>query len=377
MKLGLFFTRGISLHNWVETGILGREVEYYLELSKRLDLQTLTFFTYDLRDVAFQDELAEEFAQVGVAFEIKPMRSGFGGLLSFLAVNNSHLRALDIYKSNQMLGAATLLICAKLFGKAAYVRSGYVPSKYLKARGKMGWVKSAYHWLNEAFIAKFADFITVSSRHDQRYFEEMYRCKAAPMVLRNFADFKPRESTENAQLRPPSVRDEDFLFVGRLEREKNVENLVLAFNQLGLPLTIVGKGSLAAPLKALAQDNVRFLDRMPHEELRQRFEVSRYFVLPSIVEGMPKVLIEAMLCRCLCIGSPTPGIEEFIVDGKSGYLMQGYSTEDIISAVERAQHGDIDALAHNAQSFVTSNFSRDAVVEGDADIIRGLYARTA
>ena len=59
---------------------------------------------------------------------------------------------------------------------------------------------------------------------------------------------------------------------------------------------------------------------IPNSELPGYINKAKAFVLPSIYEGHPKALIEAMACSIPVIGCDSPGIKEIIGNGSNGLL---------------------------------------------------------
>ena len=118
-------------------------------------------------------------------------------------------------------------------------------------------------------------------------------------------------------------------FVGYLRCEKGLEYLLEAFARLVQPdtqLCLVGDGPLNQSLTALAQrlgivDHCRFLGQRPHDEIPLWISAADCIVLPSLSEGFPTILAEAMLCGVPIIATPVGGIPEVIRDGETGLLV--------------------------------------------------------
>jgi teichuronic acid biosynthesis glycosyltransferase TuaC len=118
-------------------------------------------------------------------------------------------------------------------------------------------------------------------------------------------------------------------FVGYLRSEKGLEYLLEAFAGLRQPdtqLCLVGDGPLKHSLTALAQRlgivaNCRFVGKRPHDEIPLWISAADCIVLPSLSEGFPTILAEAMLCGVPIIATPVGGIPEVIRDGETGLLV--------------------------------------------------------
>jgi glycosyltransferase involved in cell wall biosynthesis len=133
---------------------------------------------------------------------------------------------------------------------------------------------------------------------------------------------------ESSSLAPPYR----VLFVGRLSPEKGVTYLLEAMALLSsegeaLELHIVGTGPLESELQHLAEhlciaDQVRFHGLVPQgERLRRLYRESDVFVLPSLQDQQPKVLMEAMSQSVPVIATNVGGIPIMIKDGENGLLI--------------------------------------------------------
>ncbi len=135
-----------------------------------------------------------------------------------------------------------------------------------------------------------------------------------------------------------------FLFVGRLRVRKGVEVLLRALVDLpaGSPqLLIVGDGEHLDFLRSLAErlslgKRVRFGGRKSAAEVRTLLNDALALVVPSIYEGMPLVVLEAMEAGTPVIASAVSGIPEVVVDGETGWLVPSEDARRLATALDDA-----------------------------------------
>lgn len=113
------------------------------------------------------------------------------------------------------------------------------------------------------------------------------------------------------------------LFVGSLIEVKGVRYLIEAMRDVDAELAVVGDGCLREELERQAQElgvKVSFVGRISPERVARWYAACDVFVLPSLSEGRPNVLIEAMASGRACVASDIPGCRELIRDGSNGLL---------------------------------------------------------
>lgn len=123
-----------------------------------------------------------------------------------------------------------------------------------------------------------------------------------------------------------------ILFVGRLSPVKGVQYLITAMKQVHdtIPdarLNIIGDGREREMLEALSvqlgiQEYVEFSGKVPHEKVLSLMQQADVFVLPSLSEGFPMVIIEALACGLPVVASRVGGMPEIITDDTNGYLVE-------------------------------------------------------
>ena len=136
-----------------------------------------------------------------------------------------------------------------------------------------------------------------------------------------------------------------LLFVGRLERAKGLPILLEAVVALcgdwpGLRLTIVGDGPDRSRLESRArqlgvEENVTFAGYKSRAEVLQHLRAADVFVMSSLAEGVPVVLMEAMAGGLPVVAPRIAGIPELIEDGVTGLLVPPGDAGALAGRVER------------------------------------------
>jgi len=104
-------------------------------------------------------------------------------------------------------------------------------------------------------------------------------------------------------------------------------------------LNIYGTGSDKSYLENLSeylrlQHQIKFHGRVT--DIRKVWQENHLLVMPSIMEGMPLAVVEAMICGRICIASNVGGISEWITDNKNGFLIKAPTVPLILEALEKA-----------------------------------------
>ena len=112
-------------------------------------------------------------------------------------------------------------------------------------------------------------------------------------------------------------------FAGRLSHEKGVDTVIQAAKALpAIDFKIAGAYAHMPQLVREAPNNVCFLGQLGREELRRFYRNARFIVAPSQwYEGLPVVILEAMLAARPVIGSRIGGLPDIIDDERTGLLV--------------------------------------------------------
>ncbi len=241
----------------------------------------------------------------------------------------------DALRVEQFSGVLPALVARRLYGVPFAVTYGYHYAEVARIAGSR--VKPAlYRLLERAAFPRAAGVIVTSREMESRLAAHPRRPRLA-----YFPNGVDTERFAPASVARTGTRPRTVLYVGRLEPEKNVGRLIDALALIPGPsvrLAAVGGGSLRDELERRARAaglDARFLGVVPHGELARHFQAADCFALPSLTEGHPKALIEAMASGLPCAASARGGIPSILEDGVTGLLFDPESPADIARAVGR------------------------------------------
>ena len=131
------------------------------------------------------------------------------------------------------------------------------------------------------------------------------------------------------------------LFVGLLERYKNVENLAAAWRIAArevpdAALRLIGDGHRRDVAEALARefpDRVSWTPSVPSEDVARALDDAWLLLLPSRAEGTPRIVLEAFSRGRAVVGGRVGGVPDVVEDGVSGILVDPDDVEGIAAAM--------------------------------------------
>lgn len=168
-----------------------------------------------------------------------------------------------------------------------------------------------------------------------------------------------------------------LLYVGYLDRNKGVATLVKAFNRISgnEKLFIVGDGPQLPYLKSIARkENIVFTGRVPYEKVRDYYQNAAIVVIPSLFpETGPLTAIEAMQFSLPVIGANVPGINEIVMDGKTGLLFKPGDAKDLAEKISFLikDKNLAKRMGKRGQDTYRERYKKDKHYEG----LREIYAR--
>ena len=132
-------------------------------------------------------------------------------------------------------------------------------------------------------------------------------------------------------------------------------------------LTIIGQGELKEELAELVREKnamVEFKDKVPNSSLPEILNKAEIFVLPSLYEGCPKTLLEAMACSLPCIATNVEGIKEIVVHKENGFLCEPDSVSLRAAILQVLNDKPLqEKIAKGARETILENFSLEKIIQ--------------
>jgi glycosyltransferase involved in cell wall biosynthesis len=357
MNLGIFLSSGDSLSNMEKSGQRSRFIEFYLKTYSK-SFSKIYLFSYANEKA---DDLPKNVFLVPNKYDI--YRLVYGIVLPF--INAKELRDCDVLRVFHLLGTPPAILSSVVFGKKYIFNFAYDYIKFAKIEKK----NMAAFYLR--FVGPFA--LLTSSKiiaANRSVVERLPKNKT--VYIPNGVDINVFKPKKNAKRKGKKLR---ILSIGRLENQKNYLNLVKSLRGLNLSLTLIGQGSLKHDLEALAKKEgveLTIIDKVDNKDLPKIYSLYNIFVLPSLIEGSPKVLLEAMSCGLAVVASNVEGSKD-IVNGKNGLLC---TTElnSIRGKISRLQsnNGLIDKLGFAARRTVLDHYDLMKIIRDEIDLLKGL-----
>jgi glycosyltransferase involved in cell wall biosynthesis len=141
-------------------------------------------------------------------------------------------------------------------------------------------------------------------------------------------------------------------------------------------LRIIGDGNLRPELERMAEGRpVQFTGTVPNEKLPELLCQSRVFVLPSLYEGTPKALLEAMSCGLAVVATRTPGNSGVVEGDETGMLVERTAAAIARAITTLLSDSALRArLAAAAGRYVRERHSMEVAAAAEAALIRRLAA---
>ncbi len=183
----------------------------------------------------------------------------------------------------------------------------------------------------------------------------------------------------------PDSSDRHFVFVGRLQRDKGIQDFIAAACVLhetdpGTRFSVVGDLRFTNT-GGIAEEELGEWRKLPFVEFAGRqsdvrpwLHSAHALVMPSHGgEGMPKVILEAAACGRPVVTSNTPGCRDSIVEGKTGWLHEPGDVPGLVEAMQKVSDMSADgleAIGHAARGLAEARYSDTAISELTLDLAR-------
>ena len=216
-------------------------------------------------------------------------------------------------------------------------------------------------WADAGRILKKADFVTTPTRRAAELLEAAAGIKDVMAISCGI------DASKFANTTPTSNAVPRVLFLGRLDYEKHIHNLLKAVamlpKSLNTQVEIVGDGGERDYLQNLAVElgiskNVKFLGHVTEKELPLAYERATVFAMPSIAELQSIATMEAMASGRPVVAADAMALPHLVHDGDNGYLFQPDDVVEFsekLKAVLTASPDELERLSENSLHLIQAH----------------------
>ena len=272
---------------------------------------------------------------------------------------------LSLIRCFQLSGVVPGIIAKLVFRTKIVFNFGYDYSAFAKIEGKP--IQALIFSILKPIAFFFTDHILVKNKSLLPAIS--HKPSAKFTYIPNGVDiklFKPARANKKNLI---------VLFVGRLEPQKNLLNLIKAVAKVKSKpqLILIGEGSQKITLAKLAKKlevNLKLPGKVNYLDLPKHYHRAALFVLPSIKEGSPKALLEAMASQRACIASNIAENREIITHRQNG-LLSANSTASFAKNINLLLRSASlrQQLANSARKTVVSKFSVKKIMDQELKVL--------
>jgi glycosyltransferase involved in cell wall biosynthesis len=201
--------------------------------------------------------------------------------------------------------------------------------------------------------AQRVDSYIANSRTTQKRIKDIYGCDSEVI-------YPPCIDQTKINTHATPLSEGYFLALSRLYRTKHVDLIIETFNELGLPLIIVGTGSEENHLRALAKPNISFRGYVSDEEREKLYAECRALVTASENEDFGMTIPEVAAYGKSVIAYRSGGHLESVVERKTGVFFDDLTVESMTTAIREFEVLLFDhvTIKEHAVKFSVQEFKR-------------------
>ena len=150
------------------------------------------------------------------------------------------------------------------------------------------------------------------------------------------------------------IRDNFYLFAGRITEEKGIRHLINTFTMTSKPLTIAGNGDMVNIINNNLSKNIKYIGLQSKAQIQSLLLTCKALIFPSIwIESMPMTLIEAQTMGTIPIVAASINTNNMIEHGIDGFLYDASKPNALMEAIlhfESLSSTELDTISNNARN---------------------------
>lgn len=164
---------------------------------------------------------------------------------------------------------------------------------------------------------------------------------------------------EDEDIKSDSSKNKYYLYVGRVTKEKGVEEFCKAITEAGVRGIVVGEGNERKKLEE-RYSNIEFTGWKNKDDVKKYMKHSRGLVFPSLwYEGAPLTPLEAMSYGIPCIINKKCAAKEYVVNN-NGYLYENH--EELVEDLKKLQNDEVcRKIGENAYIFFHEKYNKNYI----------------
>lgn len=171
------------------------------------------------------------------------------------------------------------------------------------------------------------------------YYETKYQTEYFKKISLNPVKYMPNHKELIKRKPSQSIIAEKFIFVGRICSEKGINQIINVFKKLPLNITIDLYGNDVMDIETNIAEvaNINYRGEFDNNDIYTILSNYDALVLPTYWrgEGQPGVIVESLISGVPVISSKLPGIQEIVVQNKTGILITPKSENELESAIKK------------------------------------------
>jgi len=348
---------------------VGGTEKQLLLLCKHINRDKFSPFIISLRGGRMREEFRKE--------DIPTMVAGKRFRFDIIAL----FRLMLILLRNKPDILHTFMFTSNTWGRLAGILAG-IPVIIASERSTDLWKKN-YHFFLDRILGFFTDKIVCNSTSVRnRYEKKLAAFSKKFVVIKNGIEM---ERFDVSKITRKEEKEKIIFTASRLSPEKGIEFLIEAARIIlgkiaDVKFLIAGEGPLKDKLEKLAdnygiKDSVFFLGYQ--ENIQDFIGISDMVVLPSLWEGMPNFVLEAMAMKKPVVATDTDGTRELITDCETGFLVPPGKSSELAEKIMMLLCDEelASKTAEKAYMFVRENFDVSMMVSSYESLYQDLMRR--